>query len=80
MSADSFGVNMHDDPHGERVAGWFHLVFTVAYVIAAIWHAKGALEHFRRSDDESKTIVRDNDLPSSGLLHRRSNSRLADIA
>lgn len=40
---------MHDDPQGERVAGWYHVGFTAAYVIAAIWHLKGALEHWRRN-------------------------------
>lgn len=39
---------MHDDVHGERLAGLTHLAFSVLYVAALIWHVKSAFEHFKR--------------------------------
>jgi hypothetical protein len=40
---------MHDDRQGEKIAGWYHLGFAAAYILAAIWHFRGARDHFRRS-------------------------------
>ena len=38
----------HDDPRGERIAGWWHIGFAVAYLIAGFWHLSGARDHFHR--------------------------------
>ena len=37
----------HDDPRGERIAGWFHIGFFAMYFLAGLWHLKGARDHFR---------------------------------
>lgn len=40
----------HDDQKSERVAGVWHLIYVALYVVAAAWHFKGALEHWRRAE------------------------------
>jgi hypothetical protein len=37
----------HETPKSQLVAGLYHLGFAALYIIAALWHARGAVEHFK---------------------------------
>lgn len=38
----------HDSKKGEKVAGLFHLGFAAMYVLTFLWHAKAAVDHWKR--------------------------------
>lgn len=39
-------MHAHETPKNERLAGYFHLGFAALYLLACLWHIKGAREHF----------------------------------
>lgn len=39
----------HEEKRSQIVAGWYHLGYVALYLVAAVWHFRGALEHFREA-------------------------------
>jgi len=63
---------MHDDPGGEKLAGWTHLAFAALYVLALGWHIRSAFEHFDRKTDDSKRQI---ERPTSRVAESLSTGR-----
>ena len=47
----------HETPNSQTVAGIYHVGFAVLYAVA-IWHLRGAFEHFKSSNDGTRSGVR----------------------
>lgn len=39
----------HETPKSQLVAGLYHIGFAALYLIAALWHMRGSVEHFKSS-------------------------------
>jgi hypothetical protein len=36
----------HEEKRSQTIAGIFHLGYVALYLVAAVWHFRGSLEHF----------------------------------